>query len=102
MWLVIWSFASEYLVLVKNDPFQSHISPFSTFLSWAGNHTLNDIYGPYGLNADIFNVQPALGFYCFYRARPGDVPPFLPSPPLRDCINISGTAMAHAGLSVPC
>ena len=54
--------------------------------------TLDDVYGPYGINADIYNVQPQLGFYCLYRARPGDVP----NPPLRDCENITAVAFAHA------
>lgn len=59
----------------------------------AGNLTLDDVFVKYGLNGDIFNVQPQLGFYCLYRARPGD-----PSPPLPDCDNITGTSTAHASM----
>mgnify|MGYP000325744123 CR=1 FL=1 len=29
-----------------------------------GTLTLNDVYAKYGLNGDIWNVQPQLGFYC--------------------------------------
>lgn len=60
-----------------------------------GAHTLNDVYAVHGLNADIYNAQPELGFYCLYRARPGD-----PSPPVPDCANITRTAKAHAELLV--
>ena len=78
----------------------------------AGAHTLDDVYGPYNvtatefpsvftspgfdargftagahaLSADIWNAQPALGFYCLYRARPGQVPA------APDCDNIAGVA----------
>jgi hypothetical protein len=84
----------------------------------AGAHSLNDVYGPYNvttkefpsvfsssgftargfsasshaLNADIWNAQPALGFYCLYRARPGQVPA------APDCSNTSGIAAAHAAM----
>eukprot|EP00912_Choanoflagellata_sp_UC4_P000340 UC4_evm3s209 len=60
-----------------------------------GNLTLNDVYGPYGINADIFNVQPDLGFYCLYRRRPNDT-----HPPIPDCPNITQTATQHAKLLV--
>ncbi len=84
----------------------------------AGAHSLDDVYGPYNvttkefpsvfsssgftargfsasshaLNADIWNAQPALGFYCLYRARPGQVPA------APDCSNTSGIAAAHAAM----
>jgi len=58
-----------------------------------GKYTLNDVYGPYNLNADIYNAEPQLGFYCLYRRRPGD-----PNPPLPDCPNITQTATAHASM----
>ena len=84
----------------------------------AGAHSLNDVYGPYNvtatefpsvfsspgftargftasthaLNADIWNAQPALGFYCLYRARPGQVPA------APDCNNTAGVAAAHAAM----
>lgn len=32
-----------------------------------GGFTLNDVYGKYGINADIYNVQPQLGFYWYER-----------------------------------
>jgi hypothetical protein len=54
-----------------------------------GNLTLNDVFRV-GPPADIFNVQPEPGFYCLYRARPGQ------APPLPDCANVSRTAAAHA------
>jgi hypothetical protein len=38
-----------------------------------------------------YHVEPAPGFYCFYRARPGD-----PAPPLPDCPDISTVAATHA------
>jgi hypothetical protein len=34
-----------------------------------GAQTLDDVYGPYGLSGDIWNVEPELGFYCMYRPR---------------------------------
>ena len=55
-----------------------------------GSLALDDVYGPAKLNADIYNAQPALGYYCLYRARPGQVAP------IPDCPNISTTAEAHA------
>lgn len=55
-----------------------------------GTLTLNDVYQPYNLSADIYNVQPQLGFYCLYRSRPNDTDP----PP--DCANITATATQHA------
>jgi hypothetical protein len=89
-------------------------------LQSAGALDLNDVYGPYnatasefpsvfaapafaarglsplhGLSADIFNVKPALGFYCLYRARPGD-----PAPAAPDCVDTAATAAAHAALLV--
>jgi len=51
------------------------------------------VYAKYGLNGDIYGAQPALGFYCLYRARAGD-----PNPPLADCANITETAAAHASM----
>lgn len=54
---------------------------------------LNDVYVKYGLNGDIWNAQPQLGFYCLWRKRAGDA-----SPPLPDCVNITQTATAHAAL----
>eukprot|EP00043_Microstomoeca_roanoka_P010142 m.96594 g.96594 ORF g.96594 m.96594 type:complete len:588 (+) comp14801_c1_seq1:91-1854(+) len=56
-----------------------------------GTFTLDDVYGPYNISADIYNVQPQLGFYCLYRKRPSD-----PNPPVSDCDNITKTAQAHA------
>ena len=86
----------------------------------AGARTLDDVYGPYNatpaefpsvfsapgfaarglhrvhaISADIWNAQPDLGFYCLYRARPGD-----PAPAAPDCANITQTAAAHAALLV--
>lgn len=58
-----------------------------------GSLTLNDVYVRYGLNGDIWNAEPQLGYYCLYRARPGD-----PSPPVTDCPNITRTAAAHASM----
>lgn len=58
-----------------------------------GTITLDEVYGPYGISADIYNVQPALGFYCLYRKRPNDT-----NPPLDDCDNITNTATAHANM----
>jgi hypothetical protein len=72
-----------------------------------GALSLDDVYGPFNasrrpaerslfspssLSADIYNAQPALGFYCLYRGRPGQ------AAPLPDCDNISSTARAHAEL----
>ena len=54
--------------------------------------TLNDVYVKYGLNSDIWNVEPKdLGFYCLYRHRPND-----PDPPAPDCPDISKIALKHA------
>lgn len=64
-----------------------------TVLRAAGALSFDDVYGPYGLSADIFGVQPELGFYCLWSARPGDPPP---SPPMPDCANITATATQHA------
>jgi len=89
-------------------------------LQSAGALTLDDVYGPYNasasefpsvfsapgfaprrlspvhaISADIYNAQPALGFYCLYRARAGD-----PAPAAPDCVNISATAAAHAAMLV--
>jgi len=51
------------------------------------------VYNPkMGPVSDIFNVQPALGFYCLYRARAGQ------TPPIPDCVNITRTATGHASL----
>ena len=58
----------------------------------AGTKTLDDVYASLNQSFDIYNAQPALGFYCLYRARPGQ------TPPLPDCVNISETARAHADL----
>lgn len=58
-----------------------------------GALSFDDVYGPYGLNADIFGVQPELGFYCLWSHRPGDPAP-VPSMP--DCANITATATQHA------
>lgn len=58
----------------------------------AGALSLDDVYVKYGLNADIWNAEPAdLGFYCLYRARAGE-----PNPPVPDCVNITKTASTHA------
>lgn len=57
----------------------------------AAPFSLDDVYR--GAAADIWGAQPALGFYCLWRARAGDPPP---SPPMDDCANISATARAHA------
>ncbi|EDQ91439.1 uncharacterized protein MONBRDRAFT_36118 [Monosiga brevicollis MX1] len=59
-----------------------------------GAQDLNDVYGPYNISSDIYNVEPALGFYCLYRARAGE-PGLVP-----DCPNITQTATAHAKLLV--
>lgn len=58
-----------------------------------GNSTLDDVY-TVGPASDIFNVRPALGFYCLYRSRPGQ------PPPLPDCADIPRTAAAHAATLV--
>ena len=55
--------------------------------------TLDDVYKG-GAASDIYNVQPELGFYCLYRARPGQVAP------IPDCPNITATARAHADMLV--
>ena len=60
----------------------------------ASRRSLDDVYGPYGISADIYNAQPQLGFYCLYRARTGQ------TPPIPDCANISATAAAHAAMLV--
>ena len=57
----------------------------------AGNVTLDDVFSV-GQASDIFNVMPELGFYCIYRARPGQ------TAPVPDCSNISATLSAHANL----
>jgi hypothetical protein len=57
----------------------------------AAPFSLDDVYR--GAAADIWGAQPALGFYCLWRARAGDPPP---SPPMDDCLNISATVRAHA------
>ena len=49
-----------------------------------GSLTLNDVYAKYNMSADIYNVQPQLGFYCLYRKRPNDT-----NPPVPDCDNIT-------------
>jgi hypothetical protein len=54
-----------------------------------GNFTLDDVY-KVPPRSDIYNVRPELGFYCLYRARPGQ------APPIPDCANVSATAAAHA------
>ena len=51
---------------------------------------LDDVYNATRAAADIYNAEPALGFYCLYRARPGQ------APPRPDCANVSATAAAHA------
>lgn len=56
-----------------------------------GNLTLDDVF-TVGPPSDIFNVQPALGFYCLYRSRPGQ------EAPVPDCANASATAAAHAAM----
>ena len=58
-----------------------------------GNLTLGDVYRV-GAASDIWNVQPALGYYCLYRARPGQ------AAPIPDCENITQTATRHAALLV--
>lgn len=74
----------------------SHQSPQLTtelVIQSQGNLTLDMVYNPEkGPASDIYNVQPALGFYCLYRARPGQ------PPPIPDCENITKTATAHASL----
>ena len=57
----------------------------------AGSLSLDDVYRV-GPASDIYNAQPELGYYCLYRARPGQ------PPPLPDCPNITATATAHAAL----
>eukprot|EP00054_Salpingoeca_dolichothecata_P019430 m.120871 g.120871 ORF g.120871 m.120871 type:complete len:592 (-) comp23253_c0_seq12:81-1856(-) len=52
---------------------------------------LNDVYLPYNLTGDIWNVQPAAGFYCIYRKRANDT-----NPPIPDCANITQTLTYHA------
>ena len=56
-----------------------------------GSHTLNDVYVKYGLNGDIWNVQPQLGYYCLYKKRPND-----PKPPVPDCTMATDVLTAHA------
>ena len=76
----------------------------------AGALTLDDVYGPYNvsareypsvfqstassISADIYNVQPGLGYYCLYRSRPGQ------APAAPDCDNTYETAAAHAAMLV--
>ncbi|EGD82762.1 hypothetical protein PTSG_12023 [Salpingoeca rosetta] len=60
-----------------------------------GSLTLDDVYTKYNMSADIYNVQPQLGFYCLYRKRPNDT-----NPPVDDCDNITHTASVHAKLLV--
>lgn len=56
-----------------------------------GKLILNDVYAPLGGGGDIYAATPAeLGFYCMYRARPGEVG-WVP-----DCTNITQTATRHA------
>jgi hypothetical protein len=65
-----------------------------TVLQSNGRQTLDDVYLPYGLNADIWNVEPAqLGFYCLYRHRDED-----DAPPVPDCPNTTAVAQRHAEL----
>ena len=40
-----------------------------------GAYTLDDVYANVTAS-DIYNVQPQLGFYCLYRARPNRRPAF--------------------------
>lgn len=61
-----------------------------------GAKKLDDVYGPYGLGGDIYNVEPAeLGFYCLYTKRDGDT-----KPPIPDCEDVTGVARRHAELLV--
>ena len=60
-----------------------------------GSKTLDDVYGPFGISGDIWGAQPQLGYYCLWRARPGDP---APSPQLEDCGSISYTAERHAAM----
>ena len=64
-----------------------------TVLRAGGALSFNDVYGPFGLNADIYGVQPELGFYCLWSARPGDP---APSPSIPNCDNVTGTLTQHA------
>eukprot|EP00658_Telonema_sp_P-2_P078888 TRINITY_DN7498_c0_g1_i4.p1 TRINITY_DN7498_c0_g1~~TRINITY_DN7498_c0_g1_i4.p1 ORF type:complete len:242 (-),score=54.42 TRINITY_DN7498_c0_g1_i4:104-829(-) len=60
-----------------------------------GNLTLDQaIPGPIplGFTPDIYNVQPALGFYCLYKPRPGETP--TNATPV--CPNIEQVAKQHA------
>ena len=50
-----------------------------------GRYSLDDVYAKHNLNADIYNVQPELGFYCLYRRRASDPHPA----PIPDCPNIT-------------
>ncbi len=34
-----------------------------------GAKTLNDVYGPYGLNAEIYNVKPQLGMIFLQKKK---------------------------------
>lgn len=59
-----------------------------------GAHSYSDIYEKYGVEGDAmalyWNVRPKLGFYCIYRARPGETG-WVP-----DCPNIETTLATHA------
>eukprot|EP00656_Telonema_subtile_P039810 TRINITY_DN44893_c0_g1_i1.p1 TRINITY_DN44893_c0_g1~~TRINITY_DN44893_c0_g1_i1.p1 ORF type:complete len:565 (-),score=82.69 TRINITY_DN44893_c0_g1_i1:187-1881(-) len=63
-----------------------------------GNLSLDDVFVdggpplPPGYNPDIYNSEPALGFYCLYRPRPGENSS-LDHP---DCPNITQVAKQHA------
>lgn len=57
-----------------------------------GSLTLDDVYGPYNISSDIYNVQPKLGFYCLYRKRANETSKYA------DCDNITQTTTAHASM----
>ena len=71
-----------------------------------GALSLDDVYGrglPLNVSSSraailsqIYGVQPALGYYCYYTRRPGDPLP-APAP---DCPNATGVARAHAAALV--
>lgn len=57
-----------------------------------GTFDLDDVYGPYNISTDIYNVHPKLGFYCLYRKRANETSKY------DDCDNITQTATAHASM----
>eukprot|EP01044_Picomonas_judraskeda_P000973 COSAG03_NODE_50_length_16299_cov_20.189877_9_plen_565_part_00 len=75
------------------DVFSRHGAIVAPFLS-ALNKSMHGQLPEMGIagRSDFFQHEPALGFYCFYRRKPGE--PFI----LPDCPNITATATAHASM----